>query len=145
MHDFPHRYAVQASAEPETHVRLASSGLANIESAAPVEFDGPGGLWSPETLLAAAVADCFVLSFKAIATASRFEWLSLTCDVDAVLDRVEKTLRFTEIHEDVVLRIPSGGNEAIALRLLEKAERHCLITNSLNAQTHLKADVQIVE
>jgi hypothetical protein len=33
----------------------------------PREFDGRGNQWSPESLLAAALADCFVLSFRAVA------------------------------------------------------------------------------
>ena len=39
-------------------------GVRVIESAPPKEFDGPGDQWSPEQLLTAAVADCFVLNFR---------------------------------------------------------------------------------
>ena len=70
MHDFPHHYAVSATAETASNVSLSSEDVAAIESAPPVEFGGPGGHWSPESLLVAAVADCFVLSFPAIARAS---------------------------------------------------------------------------
>ena len=86
MHDFPHRYTVTASAATGQNVELTSPGLQAIRSEPPAEFGGPGDLWSPETLLAAAVADCFVLSFRAIARASKLEWRSLSCDVEAVLD-----------------------------------------------------------
>ena len=143
MQDYPHHYVVGASATAEGNVELTSDGLAALESAPPAEFGGPGDQWSPETLLAAAVADCFILSFRAIARASKFDWISLSCHVDAILDRVDKITRFTEFRETVVLEIPAGGDENKAMRLLERAEHVCLITNSLSGETHLDATVKI--
>jgi len=40
------------------------------------------------------------------------------------------------------LTIPADMNEEKAMKLLEMAERVCLITNSLTADTHLTASVQ---
>lgn len=143
MQEFPHRYRVLAAAGPEEKVELSSPGLEDLTSAAPAEFGGPGDKWSPETFLAAAVADCFILSFKAIARASKLEWINLSCDVVAVLDRIDKVTRFTEFRETVVLEVPPGSDEQKALRLLERAENVCLVTNSLTATTHLDATVRI--
>ncbi len=143
MHELPHHYSVTASAAPDANVDLSSPSLANLESAPPAEFGGPGDLWSPETLLAAAVADCFILTFRAVARASKLEWTSLTCDVDAVLDRVERVTRFTAFHEKVVLEVPAGTDVAKAERLLHKAEQACLVTNSLNGEVHLDVEVKV--
>ena len=71
MHPFPHRYAVTALASPASVVTLRSTDLEDIVSTAPPEFDGPAGNWSPETLFVGAVADCYVLSFRAVANASK--------------------------------------------------------------------------
>ena len=43
-----------------------------------------------------AVADCFILSFRDIARASKLSWLSLECDVEGALTRIEGTARFHE-------------------------------------------------
>jgi organic hydroperoxide reductase OsmC/OhrA len=142
MQEFPHHYRVSARANVEDNVELTSPGLVALESAGPAEFGGPGDQWSPETLLAAAVADCYVLSFRAIARASKFDWISLECTVDAVLEKVEKVTQFTEFHEKVVLEIPRGADEKKAVRLLERAEHVCLVTNSMTAATHLEATVK---
>ena len=142
MQNFPHHYAVTASSAADDNVALNSAGLETIESAAPVEFDGPGGHWSPETLLVAAVADCFVLSFKAVARASKFAWVSLRCDVEGVLDRVDGVTQFTQFNLHVVLDMAPGTDEQRAMRLLEKSEHVCLITNSLHAETHLDAELR---
>ncbi|MEE9159021.1 MAG: OsmC family peroxiredoxin, partial [Gammaproteobacteria bacterium] len=77
MQSFPHRYKIVAAAGPDGDISLASDGLDPISSAPPVEFGGSGNRWSPETLLVAAVGDCFVLSFRAIARASELSWMSL--------------------------------------------------------------------
>jgi organic hydroperoxide reductase OsmC/OhrA len=100
-------------------------------------------LWSPETLLSAAIADCFILSIRAVARAAKLEWISIRCEVDAVLDKVEKVTRFTEFHQAVVLEVPPGTDEAKAKRMLEKAEHVCLITNSLTGTAHLDATVRV--
>ena len=144
MQDFPHHYVTSAVARHDSNVELSSPGLETLESAGPPEFGGPGDLWSPETLLSAAIADCFILSFRAIARASKFDWISLRCNVDAVLDKVEKVTQFTEIHETVVLEVPPGSDEAKAMRLLERAEHVCLITNSMTATVHMDATVKVV-
>jgi len=143
MQDYPHHYRVTARVEGRANVELSSANLPDLESAPPAEFGGPGDLWSPETLLAAAVADCFVLSFKAIARASKLEWTSLTCDADGVLDRVERTTLFTEFRLRAVLAVPEGVDEKRARLLLDKAEQSCLITNSLKSTSHLEAEVII--
>lgn len=145
MQDFPHHYKTTAAASHDGTVELTSPGLDALESAGPAEFGGPGDLWSPETLLSAAIADCFILSFRAIARASKFDWISLRCEVDAVLDRVDKVTRFTDIEETVVLEVPAGTDEAKAMRLLERAEQVCLITNSMTATTHLDATVRVAD
>jgi organic hydroperoxide reductase OsmC/OhrA len=145
MQNLPHHYAVAASTMTEGYVDLTSARLEKIESAPPAEFGGPGDRWSPETLLVAAVADCFLLTFKAIARASKLDWVSLSSDVDGVLDRVDNVTQFTGFMLRAVLEVPHGTDELKAKRLLEKSEQACLITNSLNAKTHLEVEVRISE
>lgn len=141
MQKLPHHYAATAHAAPDGDVRLASSGVESLLSAPPAAFDGPGDRWSPETLLVAAVADCFVLSFRAIARASSFGWDSLDCDVEGTLDRADGTTRFTAFVVRARLRVPEGADRERADRLLHKAEKSCLITNSLSGPTQLEATV----
>ena len=141
MQNFPHRYKIVVAAGPDGDVSLVSDGLDPISSAPPVEFGGSGDRWSPETLLVAAVGDCYVLSFRAISKASELPWISLKCEVEGILDREEATTRFTDFTIHAELRVPQETNEERAHRILEKAEDSCLITNSLSATMHLKAMV----
>ena len=95
MRAFPHRYMISAIAGPDGEVALTGQRLPRLGSLPPVEFDGPGDRWSPETLVAAAVADCFVLTFRGIAKAARLPWLPMTCEATGTVDRGEHVTRFT--------------------------------------------------
>jgi organic hydroperoxide reductase OsmC/OhrA len=140
--NFPHHYRVAASCTVDGPVRLLAEGLPELASMPPVAFGGPGDKWSPEDLIVAAVADCFVLSFRAIAQASKFGFINLTCKVTGTLDKVEKLMAFTEFKIDALLSVGDGVDHERAKRLLEKAEQMCLITNSLTAQVHLETSVK---
>jgi organic hydroperoxide reductase OsmC/OhrA len=144
MQDLPHVYSASAASAPEGEVMLASTGLAAIASAPPVEFGGPGNRWSPETLLVAAVADCFTLSFRAVAAASKLAWTSLDVHATGTLDKVERATRFTKVEVRAALRVPAGVDAARAQRLLERAEQICLISNSLVCPRHLEASVEVL-
>lgn len=142
MHPFPHNYIVSATTEQDTNIELSSPGLSALESAPPAEFGGPGDQWSPETLLVASVADCFILTFRAIARASKYDWTSIECTVDGTLEQVDRVMRFTCFDVKATLTVPAGADNKRAILLMEKAERGCLITNSLHADTHLDASVR---
>lgn len=141
MHPFPHRYQVRVRATPDAPLALGGEGLPALESLPPPQFGGPGGYWSPETLLTAAVGDCVLLTFRAIARASKFGWREATAEVESVLERFEGNSRFTQIHTRVRLVVPPGADAARARLLMEKAEKGCLISNSLTAARHLECEV----
>ncbi|MDH5622792.1 MAG: OsmC family protein [Gammaproteobacteria bacterium] len=143
MQNLPHHYQVSANANTAGNIVLKSAGIPDLESAGPAEFDGPGDRWSPETLLVAAVADCFVLSFRAVARAAHFEWAALTCAVGGTLDKVDRAMQFTRFDVAATLTVPPGTDVDKATKLLEKAEHVCLISNSLKAESHFVASVVV--
>jgi peroxiredoxin-like protein len=142
MQRLPHHYTVAAAAAAEGEITLESAGLAPLASAPPAEFDGPGNRWSPETLLVGALADCFILTFRAMARAAKLPWLSLRCEVEGTLDRTERVTQFTAFRVRASLQVPPGADPEEGRRLLERAEHGCLISNSLKATPQLEAEVQ---
>ncbi len=143
MHPYPHHYDVEAQAMATGNVEVSSDGLPSLQCAPPEQFGGPGDLWSPETLLVGAVANCFILSFRGIARAAHLEWSHLECRVDGVLDRIEGVTRFASMALKVQLKIPAGMSSDKAEKLLTKAKKSCLISNSLNCESNLDAKVLI--
>lgn len=141
MQDLPHLYRIDAAAKPDTTVTLSGTTVPTLESAPPLQFGGPGDKWSPEDLLVAAIADCFILSFKAISRASKFEWENLSCSVEGTLDRVDRVTQFTAFTVQANLSIAATADAEKAHKLLEKAEHACLVSNSLKAPVQLQANI----
>ena len=144
MEPYPHLYRVQATSQAtERTVTVGSEGVPTLTTAPPAQFGGPGDRWSPEGLLVAAAADCFVLTFRALAAGAKLQWKHLTCDAEGVLDRREGRVRFTELRLHARLVVGDGVDAERARRLLDKAESACLITNSLSLRATLAAEVTV--
>ena len=143
MQDYPHHYLASAAGASQGSIVVSGEGLPDLDTQSPPQFGGPEGVWSPETMISATVANCFILTFRAIARASKFEWNSLECTVDGVLERVERTTLFTQFNINAVLHVPAGAREEFAKRLMEKSEQICLITASLKSETTLTTEIQV--
>ena len=141
MQDLPHHYLASARAQSEGTVIVSSEGLPDLETAGPAQFRGPGDLWSPEDMLVASIANCLILSFRAIARAARLEWLTLECEVEGELDKVEKLTQFVGFKVKATLTIPNEADRDKAAVILEKGEKYCLISNSLKAMPQLEIEV----
>ncbi|HWI83721.1 OsmC family protein [Ramlibacter sp.] len=145
MHPLPHHYHAQARGGLSGSVAVTTTDAPALDTHAPPEFGGPGGAWSPESLLVASIADCYILSFRAVARASKLEWAQLEVDVEGVLDRVDGVMRFARYIVRPRLSIVAAEQETLARAALEKAKRACLITNSLNGECELVPSVGIAE
>ena len=141
MHPYPHTYRVSAAGSATGTVQVVSPSLPDITTAPPPEFDGPPGFWSPETLLCAAVANCFVLTFRAVSRAAKFEWSKLECRVEGTLERVDNQAQFTRFTTFAKLAAPPGIDAARARALLERAEHACLVSNSLRGARTLETEI----
>jgi peroxiredoxin-like protein len=125
----------------EGYAALTAPGLANLPSAPPLEFDGPGDAWSPEQLLLAAVASCFLFTLRAVAQASRLDFISLELATEGTVDRREGGLRYTEIVLRPRLLVPAGTDQQRASRVLEKAKTACLVSSSLSTPIRLEPEL----
>lgn len=143
MDQLPHHYKVAAQAGSEGAVELTTSEGARLQSDAPASFGGQVGVQSPEFLLAEALASCFILTFRAIASASNFPWAALQCTAEGVLDRRERKLCFTHFDLEAVLSISDESQQEKAIKLLEKAEANCLIGQSLSCTVELRPSINI--
>ena len=80
-----------------------------------------------------------------MARASRLEWHTLQCDVEGKLERPDRVTLFTRFDLRARLQISHAEDRDKARRCLEKAKQACLITNSLNAETQLHHEIDVVE
>ena len=141
MKPLPHRYQTRIAGGPQGHATLSSGGVPDLPTDAPLDFDGPGDAWSPEQLLIAAVEACFLLTFRAIARASKIEFVSLSVDGEGVVDREEGFTRFTEIVLRPRVTLPAGADWTRVRRALERAEHTCLVSASLRTPIRLEPEI----
>ena len=139
-------YSFQASAHWAAGRRgtvAADPAAMPIEFSAPPEFRGEAGYWTPEHFLLAAVASCFVTTFRAIAELSKFDPVHLEVSAEGAVEKGEGGFAFTQVVLKPELTIHQESDRQRAMRLLEKAERSCLISRSLKAAVCLEAQVLV--
>jgi len=110
---------------------------------APPEFQGEPGIWTPEHFFTAAIATCFVTTFQAIATFSKFNVAALEVAVDGQIEKIEGGYRFTRVTVRPVLTVQNESDRERGLRLLEKAEKACLVSRSLQSEIILDSRVVV--
>jgi peroxiredoxin-like protein len=113
-----------------------------IEIATPPQFPkGVDGIWSPEHLFTAAVNSCFMTTFLSIAENSRLEFTEFSCSAIGNLDQIDGKFLMTEIILNPVLVISKEADKDKALRVLEKSEKACLISNSIKSNVILNSTI----
>ena len=145
MKPFPHIYDAQLVGGATGYAELGSAGLPDLIVASPADFDGPGDAWSPEHLLLGAVESCLLLTFRAIARASKFEFISMEVDAEGVVDRQGGVTRFTSITLRPKLVIGADADVERARQLLAKAEKNCLVSASLSTPVRLEPQIAVAE
>ncbi len=131
MAKFPHDYVVTASAIVDGSVDTQAEGKPLLAVAPPKTFGGPGDIWSPEELLLAALADCFILTFRAVASSSGLAWQHISCRATGVLDRDGSAILFTGFNLDCELKISDQARESDAASVLDRAKQGCFVSRAL--------------
>ncbi|MBZ5655489.1 MAG: OsmC family protein [Acidobacteriia bacterium] len=144
----PTNYSYRTTAHWTEHTRgiVEAEGIPRtINFAAPPEFGGEPGLWTPEHLLVAAVSTCYVATLRAVAEASKLQLHALELTVEGTLEKQEGGFRFTRVLLLPTVTIAKEEERERMGRLLEKAERACLITRSLACTAVLEAKILVQE
>jgi peroxiredoxin-like protein len=145
MKPLPHRYDATLAGGPSGYAGVSAPGLPELRTAPPVDFGGPGDAWSPEHLLLAAVQTCFLFTLRAIASISKVEFTALELDAAGTVDRRDGVTRFTEIVLRPRLTVPPGTDRERAVKILEKAEKACLVTASLATPVRLEVEIKTAQ
>jgi peroxiredoxin-like protein len=114
-----------------------------IHFAAPPQFQGESGFWTPEHFLMAAAAACFVTTFRAITEISKFEPVGLDISTEGIVEKGDGGFQFTRITLRPVLTVARETDQERGVRLLEKAEHSCLISRSLKGQIVMEPQVRV--
>lgn len=142
MKPLPHRYSARIAGGPDGYATLSSGGVPDLRTAPPLDFDGPGDAWSPEHLLLASVSACFLFTLRAIARASRAEFIDVDVQTSGTVSKADGVVRFTAIVVQAAFMLPAGGDREKLQRAIDKAAGHCLVTSSLSVTPRIEATIR---
>ena len=136
-------YTTEVEWTGERHGDLSAPVLPDLKVDAPPEFKGHEGVWTPEHLFVASVNSCFMTTFLAIAENSKLEFVSFSAGAKGKLEKLEgQGFVMTEITLRPKLILKNAGDAERASRILGKAEKNCLISNSIKAKTRLEPRIE---
>ena len=147
MHDPTHDYAVNLEWNQGRIGQLSSPELENlIECATPPEFPhGVPGIWSPEHLFTAAVSSCLMTTFLSVADHSNLKIEKFTCKATGTLAKQDGKWMMTEVHLFPELTLSPGEKDDRGLKVLEKAEKACLISHSVKSEIKMTPTILQLE
>ena len=130
-----HYYEVDTNWNEGRLGTLSSESLdVDIEVVTPPEFkDGIPGKWSPEHLFTAAVNSCLMTTFLAIAENSKLNFTSFRSKAAGKLEAIDGKYVMSEVILKPEVTIASSDDFDKAMRVLNKAETACLISNSIKS------------
>lgn len=144
--DNTREYRIRATSTAVRSGLATAKGIEpSIAFSAPPEFKGQAGHWTPEHFFVAAVASCFISTFSGMAFNSNFEFHSLELETEGILKQDEAGWRFHEVVLHPRLTIARPDDKERGNRLLQKAEKNCLVARSLACPVLLEPALIIEE
>ncbi len=141
-----HTYTTHVEWTKQKRAALSSPTLPTIEVATPPNF--PGGhedIWSPEHLYTAAAEACLMTTFLSMAERAELPFKSYKSEAVGTLEKVEKGFQMTKIHIKPTVVVSDQALQEKTLKLLEKAEKYCLISNSMKTVVTIEPVVIVKE
>lgn len=141
-----HLYEVDVNWKAGKLGLLKSTELSEqIEVATPPQF--PGGVenvWSPEHFFTAAVNSCLMTTFLAIAEFSKLEFTDFKSKALGKLEMVDGKYIMSEITLMPKVVIANEALREKALKVLQKAEAACLISNSIKSTIVFRPEIVVM-
>ncbi|HEV3205859.1 MAG TPA: OsmC family protein [Terriglobales bacterium] len=139
-----HKYRVVAWwTSGQAGIVRSDSAPSAIHFAAPPQFGGLQGRWTPEDLLMTALASCFTTTFHAIAGYSKFDYTDLEVEAEGTLSTTDRGYSFSQIALRPTLTIPREDQRVRAVGLLRKAEALCLVSRALATTPKVETRIEI--
>lgn len=127
----------------QTGLAKSDSAPNAIHFAAPPQFGGLEGRWTPEDLLMSALASCFTTTFHAIAGTSKFDYHDLEVEAEGIVKKGDSGYSFVEIVLRPILTIPDEENRERAMTLLQKTKELCLVSRALAPPQSFETKIKI--
>jgi peroxiredoxin-like protein len=124
-------------------VLSANDVTEKIHVATPAVFGGEGKEWSPELLFLSAISSCFMTTYLTFAKKFGFEISNFECSAAGQVELVEGRYQFTQINIFPKIYISDEALRPKATLALEKTQKYCLVSNSINAEMIYRSEVLV--
>jgi len=115
-----------------------------MQVATPPQFqNGVEKVWSPEHLFTAAVNSCLMTTFLAVAENSKLEFKKFSSKAYGKLEKIDGRYIMSEITLIPSLTIFREEDREKAIRILNKSEESCLISNSVRSKIVMTAEIKV--
>lgn len=139
-----HTYTTNVQWSAMRKGKLGTKGMPTIEVATPPEFPGGHpGIWSPEHLFVGSAEICLMTTFLSIAEKSKLVFLNYTSEATGTLEKTDAGMQFTRIVITPTVVVSSDDDVERTVKILEKAERYCLISNSMKTEVSIEPKVVV--
>jgi organic hydroperoxide reductase OsmC/OhrA len=139
-HPFPHEYRVELGQVDGSLATLKGETDPPLRAGPPPQFDGPGGIWSPETLLLGAVQLCYVTTLRSLTRKHGVEFSDYASVIRGTLDKGGSGIGFTKIELEVSLTASPEHSEKLR-PMFQTAKKYCIISNALKPEVTLKVSL----
>jgi organic hydroperoxide reductase OsmC/OhrA len=120
------------------------AGLPDIQVALPSDLSNAAEAWTPEQLFVAAAASCLLTVFLNLAAAARLDFTGLTVQAHGILEELATEGPIISTLElKPVLILEREADRERAARLLSKAERHCVVSNSMRTRILVRPSIRV--
>ena len=133
-----YRYPMSVQWIGEKKGTMTVAGKPSVEVATPPEFKGHEGIWSPEDLFVASVNSCIMTTFLAFAGHAGLAFEGYESEAEGLLEFVDGRFLFTKIVVRPRVTLRPGADRKQAEGILQKADRNCLVSNSLRTEVILE-------
>jgi len=141
-HD-PHVFHTSLEWAGEKKGIIRSPDNPDVAVAAPPEFDGHIGLWSPEELLLSSVETCTLLTFLWFVNKQRLTLISYHSKTTGTITSVDHAFQFTDITVNITIEVRSDHDKTMLEKNIPRIERACLVSNTLKPVVHLIVDIKV--
>lgn len=138
-----HTFEVDGRWDGKFSGTIQPQGTTPVAFGVPPEFGGPGGEWTPEHFLAAAVSSCIQATFLMIARASKTEISSYEAKADCTMAKTSGGFEVTGITVSPKIVVADDDNRAQAERAIDKAEQLCPISKALGELVTVNPQVKV--
>ena len=97
----------------------------------PPEFRGKEGEWTPEELFVGSIETCLMLTFASLIEKHRLPVEAYMSEATGVLEYADGAYRFTRVTIRPTIIINDETAAPKVLKLMEAANRDCLVSNSV--------------